>query len=157
MNKYSILAVQLHSGQEAGLGHLVNLVESEDSCSSDSSNQFEHIAIPCPKALARIDQKTDEIGFLERFHRVPNHLSVHTVLGLMDSGSIVEDQLPSRLTENPDYPVTGGLRLVSGDTQLLANESIQQRRFANIRAPGDRDSAAFSLQNSIAVVTRNVL
>ena len=63
----------------------------------------------------------------------------------MQTGSVDEDDLMSRITVNAEDTMTGGLRFAGSDTDFLAKQMIEQCRFANIWAPYQSHEATMLL------------
>src|SRR5690606_29249433 len=68
-----------------------------------------------------------------------HHAPVHPVHRLVDTGRVDEHDLTGRHVAHTDNPVPGGLRLVGDDGQLLAGESVEQRRLAGVGPAHERD------------------
>ena len=47
----------------------------------------------------------------------------------------------SSVDVDPDDAIASGLRLWTGDAQLLADDAVQERRFSDVRFSDDRDDS----------------
>ena len=59
-------------------------------------------------------------------------------------GRVEEDHLPARIVPHAEDPVARRLRLVRDDGELLADEAVEQRRFAGVGPADERDEAGTS-------------
>ena len=73
-------------------------------------------------------------GFVE-------HAVERAALTGMQTRGIHQRDLQARLGEHADNPMTRGLRLGRDDTDLLADQRIDQRRFADVGAADQGDHA----------------
>ena len=90
----------------------------------------------------RIDQQHDDVGILDRLQRL-DHRKLLDRLGdlaaLAHAGGVDQRVVPRAAVEVEIQRVARRARLVEGDHALLAEQRIDQRRFADVRAPDDRD------------------
>ncbi len=60
----------------------------------------------------------------------------------MDARRVQQDDLVLVLGQHAQHLIARGLRLGAGDGDLLAEQPVQQRRFAHIGPTNDRDKTA---------------
>ena len=82
-------------------------------------------------------QEKDQIDFRAGGKRLIDHVFVQAAAGPVDAGGIEEEDLSAGKRMNPEDAVAGRLRLRRGDRNLLAENTIEQCRFADIRSADD--------------------
>ena len=90
----------------------------------------------------RIHQQHDKVGVGGALPRGGDHGALKPLLRGEDSGRIDEDDLAVALGRDAQYPRTGGLDTRRDDRHLLADDVVQQGRFAGIRRADQRHEPA---------------
>ena len=121
------------------------------SCTRRLSNgllhQFQHVPVAFAEAFGGVHDQQDEVGTFQSIMDFAHHLAVEAAIGLVDSGSINEDDLSGgasfggldvgdALDARPR-----GLGLFGDDGDFFAYQSVQQRGFAGVRASDDGNEA----------------
>ena len=114
--------------------------------------------------LDRIDYQHDGIGAVRAFPGGLDHGAVEATLGLEDARRVDEDDLCLAVQRDAEQARPGRLRLGAGDGDLLADELIDQGRFACVRRADHRNEATmglahpnFSMNNRAASVSASCL
>jgi hypothetical protein len=92
----------------------------------------------------RLDHEKDDIDFGQRLpHALVHHpIQRIAVLGLK-AGRIDKDVLRVRFGEDAHDAVTGRLRPPRDDAHLFADQRVEQRRLADVRAADDGDQSGY--------------
>ena len=90
----------------------------------------------------RVDQQHDPVGVGGAGPGGRDHRAVEAAARLENAGRIDEDQLRRAGERDAEQPRARRLHLRRDDRQLAADELVQQRRFAGVRRPDQRDIAA---------------
>src|SRR5690349_2078795 len=72
------------------------------------------------------------------------------------SRRIDEDRLIGAAVQHTEHALARGVRLVRDDTELFADEGVQQRGFADIGAADDRDETAAAGRGANCLAHRSV-
>ncbi len=80
-----------------------------------------------------VGKVNDDIGLIERADRSRAHRLLQRVPGVEEPGSVQDHQLRVGAGVDADDAVAGRLWLGAGDAQLLADDAIQECRFADVR------------------------
>ena len=84
----------------------------------------------------------DDVGLAKALPHGLDHGLAQAAAHLRQAGSVHEDGLGIVVRQDAHDLVAGGLGLGRDDGHLLAHEPVQQRRFAGIGRPHERDPAA---------------
>jgi hypothetical protein len=98
---------------------------------------------PLVPATRSVDYNPDDIDFAQRFDCGIHHAHVHPVQRAMDAGRIDEDGLPFGIVLDPHDAVARRLGFIGDDCELLADDAVQEGRFAGVRPSDERDESGF--------------
>ncbi len=91
---------------------------------TDAGSSAENGAIRV-RQPAGFEHHDDDVGFTEALAHGAIHAIVEErAMRRLVTGRIDEDELCTRCRENPENPVTRGLRLLRGDAHSCADESV---------------------------------
>ena len=93
------------------------------------------------------DQETNGVHFVVGGESGLHHDLVQTGFGLVDSRRIQKNDLAFGEVLDPEKAVAGGLGSVGDDGQLLAQETVEERRLAGIGPPDKGDKAGFEIRS----------
>jgi len=127
--------------QEALTRDEIDLIDCNDHRAFQARKIGEELALLAPRDAARLDHGGDHFAFREASPRRIDHSAVERASGVVQAGSIDQDHLARGVGANPHDSAAGRLRLGRDDSDLLTNEAIEQRRFADVGAAGNRDEA----------------
>ena len=123
----------------------VDLVEDQDLAFGPVrqrlDQRFEFVAA----LLDRIDQQQQRICAFRAFPCGAYHRAVQPPFWREDAGGVDKDHLRVAMQRDAEHPGARGLRLGTGDRDLLAHELIDQRGLARIRSADHGDDAALRL------------
>src|SRR5258708_3449946 len=137
------LAVLLHQGKQLVFGNPVNLVEQQIRGSGGLLHQIKHLAIAGAEALRRVHNDEHKVSPFERLVDLLHHSAIQAAIWPVDARSVNEDDLscrPSALGFDIDHAlnaVARGLWLGRDDGYLFADQRIEQRALARVRAADD--------------------
>ena len=129
-------------GQQAGLVlQLVDLVDDQDHRRGLGDHR-QHLAVVLGEAPGFDDEEHQiDVGQHRDTARFIERLSALRCVGLEARG-IDEHELRARLGGDAGDAVSGGLRLLGDDADLLPDQAVEQRRFADVGATDDRGDEA---------------
>ena len=128
--------------QQRFLGNQIDLVDREDqrllAVLQRGKDRFEFGV----DALFGVHRQQDGVRPFRPAPRSGDHSAVEAAGGGEDAGGV--DQHDLRLAMDGDAHQTGagGLRLGAGDRHFLADQRVDQRRFASVRRADDGDETA---------------
>ena len=111
---------------------------------------------PGPIALLAVDDEQHRVGALELVLDPALHALGEHVARALDPGQVDEHQLPApgEIGGDPAARAAGGLRAVGDDRHLGADDRVDERRLADVRAPGEADEAGAASRDGIAAAQR---
>ena len=121
----------------------VELVDDEDDRLARRLQALEDVVLARAHLLGRIDDEEDGVDFLQSALCRLDHVLAELVLWLVDARRVEEDDLGIRLRQDAEDAVLRGLRLIAHDGDLLADQRVDERRLADVRAADDGDEARF--------------
>ena len=101
-------------------------------------------------AALAVDHQRDHVGALRPAPGGGDHRAVEPALGFEDAGRVDQQQLRLPLDRDAHQPRARGLRLGTDDRDLLADQRVDQRRFARIGRADDGDEAAMGHDRSLS-------
>src|SRR5213082_365427 len=104
--------------------------------------EFRHLCQRGGRILRERVQVGDNLGVVDGAQGGGAHGDVQLVFGLEQSGRVREDVLGVVAREQADHGEAGGLGLGGDDGEVLANQSVQEGGFPNIRSPCQHDCSA---------------
>ena len=121
--------------------HRVELVGDQDHRLA-LGHQLQRLGVVRPE-LAGLDHEQHDVDVRQHRHDglVQRLVERRRVLGLV-AGRVDEHELRRALAAHAGDAVARGLRLVGRDADLLADQRVQQRGLAHVRAPDDGHEAA---------------
>ena len=103
--------------------------------------QLEDCAIRCATALC-LDDTQNDIDLGQSLRHVAIHCTIQrAAMTRLKTGRIDKDKLSCFRRQDAGDPMAGRLRLLRGNTDLLADQLVQQRRLAHIGTPHNRQRA----------------
>ncbi len=125
---------------------IVDLVNNEDDSFVSLAQSSGEFLVNRRKSFFRIDHEQKKIAFARSFLGGMTHLrgQFHFARA-KNSAGVPKIERPLRACANCRKPVARYARLIMNDSNLPADESIEQCRFSNVLAPDDRDVRRFVL------------
>src|SRR5690606_30447496 len=94
----------------------------------------------------RVDDEEDQIAVFDRLVNRAGHQPVHHALrALRVPRRVHENSLVAVLIQNAEDAMPRRVRLGADDTDFLADQGVQQGRFADVWTSDDRDEAGAGL------------
>ena len=121
------------------LGDSVHFIQQQINGPVKAARPFDGESVAGAEVHGRISDQRENIDAFERVLELVHHLAAEDVLGLVDSGSIDENDLRIVAIQNSLNAIAGGLRLGRNDCDFASNESIDERRFPGVRTADDCD------------------
>src|SRR5208282_3858571 len=133
--------------QLALVGEQINFVEQQEDRSASPFCQVEDEAVFAVPLLLGIDNHQNQFTAFERLAHLGHHLAAERGAGLVNSGRVDQDDLPGLTSlllggidiDDAKNAVARGLGLGRNDSQLLADQRIQQRALARIGTAENAD------------------
>jgi hypothetical protein len=88
-----------------------------------------------------VDHEHDHVHLAKRHRGRIHHALVHAVRRLVDARGVDEHDLAGGARADAENPVPRGLGLVGDDRDLLADEPVEERGFASVGPPHERDQS----------------
>ena len=135
--------------QQAGLVfQQVHLVDHQHAGQATLPDLLQHHGILVRPGSA-VHHEYDHVHVADGGAGRPVHITVNRFFGvLVQAGGVDKDNLVIRFGLDPQHPVPRGLGLAGGDTDLLAQQVIQQGGLAHIGPADDGDITAAAAVSS---------
>ncbi|MNI31603.1 hypothetical protein D3C73_854900 [compost metagenome] len=117
----------------------VNLVHYEDDRCFDILELLGNIAVTSAHAFRSVHQKQYSFHLMQCAHRRLVHIIAQLGLSFMDTGRVQEYNLRIIRGVYPVDFISGGLRLVRHDGDLLSDHLVHECRFAYVRSADNGD------------------
>ena len=118
----------------------IDFIEQQEDGRPGLLRHFQRKFIFSTEPLGDIDDQQDEIAAFQGLAHLDHHLPAQGTVGLVDAGSIDEDDLRAPAfpllgnVNDAQNPVAGSLGLRADDGEALTDQRVQQCRLARIRA-----------------------
>ncbi len=117
--------------------NLIDLIQNEEDGRLDAFELLDDIVITFAESFFDIDHEEDHIDFLQGILCDFDHEIPKLMLWFMDSRCIDEDHLRFIGRIDSLYFITGRLRLVAHNGDFLADNTVQESRFPDVRSSDD--------------------
>ena len=148
--RHGIAQAQRIGVEHAGLAHAsLGLVGGEDDGLVGAAHEIGEIFVVRRHADARIDHEEDGVGLLHRGFRLPAHAPDERAVGaLLEAGRVDDGEGEIGELRLPLAPVARDARAVVDERELLADEPVEQRRFADIGPADDGEREGHGVEVS---------
>ena len=102
-----------------------------------------HPLVATADGLASIDEHGDDVNVFKRLERRGVQLLAKRIVGLVKARSVHDDHLHIIASVDRAETMAGGLGGVGSDGDLLAHDSVEQRRLSRVGSADQRDEAGF--------------
>jgi len=91
-------------------------------------------------AVARVDDEQDEVRLLDRGEHLPAHALDQGLLGRgIEAAGVDHGRLPALEADATVEPVARHARSIADERLPPADQTVEERRLADVRTPDDRD------------------
>ena len=133
----------------------IPLVDHQHQRAAAGQHEVQQVQVLLDQSLAGIEHHHGDVALLDRFQRLDDGELLHHfahVLATTDPGGIDQQVRLATTLEGNFHGVGGGAGLVIDDHALLAQQAIDQRRLADVRATDDADAHAAIIQLRVQVL-----
>src|SRR6185369_15482480 len=119
----------------------IDFVQDEDGLALEALRFFEEHGIAQGTDGGGVDHEEKEVDAFESGGDFVHHLATESGVGVVKAGRVDENDLTFGSGNDALDAVAGGLRLGGDDGDFLADEAVEERGFAGVRAADDSDEA----------------
>jgi hypothetical protein len=145
----------LHQPYQLFARNPIDLIDRNNYRPLQFSNFDQKGSVFVGQPISRLHDAEDDFALSKTSPRRINHAATERTLRLVKPGGVDQDDLGIWVLANSDDASTGGLRLGRYDSYLLPNDSVEQSRFADVRATRDRDKSRMMLVQGADVCGAN--
>ena len=131
----------LQRRQRVGLVEAVDLVDDDRDRHVGARQGAGDEAVARADALLAVDEQQRRVGLAELALDARLHALRQRVARALHAGQVDEHELRAAAHRDPADRAARRLRLVGDDRDLLADDRVDERRLADVRAAGERDEA----------------
>ena len=135
------LAVGIDAGKKLLLLYGIHLVDHKDHGGFRLLKLLDDVPLTCADKGRGLHEPADHVHFIQRPLRHVHHIVTELILCLVNAGRIEEDDLPLLRRQDRLNAVSGGLRLIRSDGDLLPDQMVHQRGFPHVRATDQSDKS----------------
>src|SRR5207247_6999299 len=133
LSEIVFLAIPIDYGQKARLGELVNLVNEQNRLRPGVLYYLKDKVLSGSERDRTIHDVEHKIHIPQGIQRGLQHSLVHAVDRFVNAGRVHEDNLPARLREDSEYPVTGSLRILGINGYFFSDGRVSMCGMNSIR------------------------
>jgi hypothetical protein len=123
----------------------VHLVEDQHDGRAGLADQVRGALVLDAEGRRRIHQEEQQVALLQRIAHGVHEALVELRIGAVNPGSIDEYDLRAIERQHALYGGAGGLGLVGDDGHFLPHQGVQQRGFAGVGTPHQRDESRLEM------------
>ena len=135
------LGRRLHLREHVPVLETVDLVDGDHDRASQLGDAARDEAVSRADVRSGVDDEQDRVHVLERAVHGLLHALRERVHRTLEAGQVDEDELVADAGRRAEDAASGRIGDSGGDRDLLSAEGIDERRLADVRAPGHRDEA----------------
>ena len=133
------LVVAFDQREEQMLGDAVHFIQQQVHGTVKTLNPFDGEAVAGAVVDGRVGDEAEDVNAFEGVLEFVHHHAAEDVSGLVDAGRVYQDDLGVVAIQDALNAIAGGLGLGRDDGDFLADERIDERGFAGVGTPDDRD------------------
>ena len=145
LRKIQFLPIGIDKGQDLLLFHRIHFVYDQDNWCFRLLQLFDNVALTGSDKGSRLHQPADDVHLVQGPFRHRYHIITQLIFCLMDARRIQKNDLPFLQRQYGLNPISGRLRLIGSDRDLLPDQMIHQGRFPDVGTTDQSNKTRFKL------------